>query len=290
MRWMLTSRRLSFLLTAWLTIWLTGAVGAQSPAEPGDAAPRTPTETVQGFYRLLRERRFAEAFELHVCGAAVERLTPQQMADLEPEFLKLSGGIPETLTASGETVTGDDATVFVVVPSGLSANGRSQMTTAPINLIRDAGRWLIGDRETQALAKAHGGDFFKLSEQGVFIKMAENEDALARLLTQLLEVEQAFARSNRGQYGTLQELVLRRGQFREDIAKLLELLDGGEILGHVIEIVLTPDRRDFAIYAVPKRHNYDGRYSFYADRDGVRYRNYGGARIEKNTPGNKGLN
>ncbi|OYT70702.1 MAG: hypothetical protein CFK52_10210 [Chloracidobacterium sp. CP2_5A] len=287
---MTKSWRLNGLLTIWLTAWLTGAVGAQSPAKPSDAAPRSPTETVQTFYRLLRERQFAEAFQLHVCGPAVEKLTPQQMGELEPEFLKLSGGIPETLTASGETVTGDDATVFVVVPSGVAANGRPQMVTAPVGLIRSEGRWLIGDRETQALAQAHGGSFFKLSEEGVFIKMAENEDAMARLLVKLLEVEQVFARNNQGRYGTLQELVMRRGQFRDDVAKLLEIVEGGEPLGHVIEIVVTPDRRDFAIYAVPKRHNYDGRYSFFADRDGVRYRNYGGARIEKDTPGNKILN
>lgn len=287
MRWMTSV----WSPTGWLlTVWLIGAAAAQSPPKPSGTAPRTPTETVQTFYRLLREGRFADAFQLHVCGAAVEKLTPQQMAELEPEFIKLSGGIPETLTATGETVTGDDATVFVVIPAKTAESGRPATTTAPVGLIRSEGRWLIGDRETLALAQAHGGNFFKLSEEGVFVKMAENEDAMARLLVKLLEVEQVFARNNRGQYGTLQELVLRRGQFRDDVAKLLEMLEGGEVLGHVIEIVVAPDRRDFAIYAVPKRHNYDGRYSFYADRDGVRYRNYGGARIEKDTPGNKMLN
>lgn len=232
-----------------------------------------------------------EAFRLHVCGPAVEKLTPQQLAELEPEFLKLVGGIPEKLLTSGETITGDDATVFVVVPTETtSGNQAARTVTAPVGLIRNGGRWLIGDRETQALVLAHGGNFFKLSEEGVFIKMAENEDAMARLITQLLEIEQVFARNNRGQYGTLPELVARRDQFREDIARLLASLEGGEIFGHTIEIEVTPDRRDFAIYAVPKRHNYDGRYSFYADRTGVRYRNYGGVRIEKDTPGNKTLN
>ncbi len=282
------------LLTGWfLAACLVGAALAQSAPKPVDMPPRTPTETVQAFYRLLRERRFTEAFQLHVCGAAVKKLTPEQIAELEPEFIKLSGGIPETLTVTGETVTGDDATVFIVLPPKEPKereNGPTRAETAPVDLIRSGGRWLIGDRETQALAEAHGGNFFKLSEEGVFIKMAENEDAMARLLAKLLEVEQVFARNNRGQYGTLPELVAGRGQFRDDIAKLLEVLDGGEVLGYLIEVVVTPDRRDFAIYAVPKRHNYDGRYSFYADRDGVRYRNYGGARIEKNTPGNKLLN
>ncbi|MCS7078748.1 MAG: hypothetical protein NZ585_01680 [Chloracidobacterium sp.] len=286
MRWMSKAWRPVFLTA----VWLVGGAFGQSPLPQPDAPPRTPTETVQAFYRLLRERRFAEAFQFHVCSVAVEKLTPQQMAELEPEFVRISGGIPETLTVTGETITGDDATVFVVVPVKAAENGRPQTETAPVGLIRSEGRWLIGDRETQALAQAHGGNFFKLSEEGVFVKMAENEDAMARLLMRLLEVEQVFARNNRGQYGTLQELVTRRSQFRDDIAKLLEVLESGEVLGHVIEIVVTPDRRDFAIYAVPKRHNYDGRYSFYADRDGVRYRNYGGARIEKDTPGNKTLN
>ncbi|MFQ3589984.1 MAG: hypothetical protein SNJ67_06695, partial [Chloracidobacterium sp.] len=239
----------------WLTLvftgWFTGAAVAQAPTKAADAPPRTPTETVQAFYSLLRERRFAEAFELHVCGPAVAKLTAQQMADLEPEFLKLSGGIPEKLMTSGETVTGEDATVFVVIPSGIVANGKPQTTTAPIGLILSEGRWLIGDRETQALAVAHGGNFFKLSEEGVFLTMAQNEDAIARLVTQLIEIEQVFARNNRGQYGTLPELIAQRGQFREGIAKILELLQTGEIVGHTIEIVVTPDRRDYAIYVVP---------------------------------------
>ncbi|QUV93898.1 hypothetical protein [Chloracidobacterium aggregatum] len=286
----------SLWLALFLVGWLPGALVAQSPTSPTPTSPTqasalTPTDTVQTFYRLLREQRFTEAFQLHVCGPAVEKMTPQQLAELEPEFLKLIGGIPEKLTTSGETVTGDDATVFVVVPADATPGSQpARTTTAPVGLIRSNGRWLIGDRETQALALAHGGNFFKLSEEGVFVKMTQNEDAMARLVTQLVEIEQVFARNNRGQYGTLPELVTRRDEFREDIARLLASLESGEILGHTITIEVTPDRRDFAVYVVPKRHNYDGRYSFYADRSGVRYRNYGGARIEKDTPGNKTLN
>lgn len=287
-------RMTSLWLALFLVGWLPGALVAQSPTSPTPTSPTqasalTPTDTVQTFYRLLREQRFTEAFQLHVCGPAVE-MTPQQLAELEPEFLKLIG-IPEKLTTSGETVTGDDATVFVVVPADATPGSQpARTTTAPVGLIRSNGRWLIGDRETQALALAHGGNFFKLSEEGVFVKMTQNEDAMARLVTQLVEIEQVFARNNRGQYGTLPELVTRRDEFREDIARLLASLESGEILGHTITIEVTPDRRDFAVYVVPKRHNYDGRYSFYADRSGVRYRNYGGARIEKDTPGNKTLN
>jgi hypothetical protein len=287
MRLKTTSLWLALLLAG----WLTGSAAAQSPTSPKPASGLTPTDTVQMFYRLLREQRLTEAFQLHVCGPAVEKMTPQQLDELKPEFLKLIGKIPEKLTTSGETITGDDATVFVVVPAEAAPGNQSPQTeTASVGLIRSNGRWLIGDRETQALALAHGESFFKLSEEGVFIRMFQNEDAMARLVTQLVEIEQVFARNNRGQYGTLPELVAGRNQFRQDIAQLLAPLESGEILGHTITIEVTPDRRDFAIYAVPKRHNYDGRYSFYADRNGVRYRNYGGARIEKDTPGNKTLN
>ncbi|MGQ9896775.1 MAG: hypothetical protein ACUVR8_04320 [Acidobacteriota bacterium] len=274
-----------------LVIWLTGSVAAQAPTGPPETSALTPTATVQMFYRLLRERRLTEAFQLHVCSPAVEKLTPQQLAELEPEFLKLIGSIPEKLITSGETVTGDDATVFVVITDQTTPGSQSaQPVMAPVELIRSNGRWLIGNREIQALALSHGGNFFKLSEEGVFIRMAQNEDALARLIAQLLEIEQAFARNNQGRYGTLSELVAYRSQFREDIAQLLAPLEGGEIFGHKIDIEVTPDRRDFAVYVVPKQYNYDGRYSFYADRNGVRYRNYGGARIEKDTPDTKILN
>ncbi len=285
-------------ISCWLVFlgisWLADAAFAQSASlstnSPQETFPQTPTETVLAFYRLLREQRLTEAFRLHVCNPAVEKLTDQQLAELEPEFLRLIGGIPEKLVTSGETISGENATVFVVVPDKATSDGQPQMVTAPVGLIRVDGRWLIGDHETRELALAHGSNFFKLSEEGVFIRMAQNEDAMARLLTQLLEIEQVFARNNRGNYATLPELVAHRNQFREDIARVIALLETGEIFGHTIEIVVSPNRRDFAIYAVPKRHNYDGRYSFYADRSGVRYRNHGGARIEKDTPGSKLLN
>jgi hypothetical protein len=59
----------------------------------------------------------------------------------------------------------------------------------------------------------------------------------------------------------------------------------GEFRGYAIETAVSDDRRNFAVHATPKRHNYDGRYSYFGDKDGVRYKNNGGLRLEKNAPG-----
>src|SRR4051812_21097356 len=80
---------------------------------------RTPTETMRDFYRMMRERKFREAFGISIYRAAIEGLSTQEFDDLKPDFDKMavavSEKIPEKVDITGEQISGDAATVFVKV-------------------------------------------------------------------------------------------------------------------------------------------------------------------------------
>lgn len=255
----------------------------------GQTTKPTPGETIQEFYRLLRAKKYVDAFRLHVCAPAVEGLSGQEAAELEDEFTKLAGDIPEKIEVGGESVLGNDATVFVKVPSGEKIDGQQPFISIPVSLILFEGRWLIGDRDTQALANFHKSRFFSLSKSGTFTVMLDNEEKTAKAITSLIEIEQFFAQRNEGKYGTLQELMTSGIVARSDLSLMLEQLQDGEYYGYRFEIELAENRKTYTIHATPIQRNIDGRYSYIADREGVKYRNFGGQKLEKTTPGLKEL-
>ncbi len=259
------------------------------PVSAGQTQKLTPGETIQEFYRLLREKKYVEAFRLHVCASAVEGLSGQEAAELEDEFTKLAGDIPEKIEVGGESVLGNDATVFVKVPSGEKIDGQQPFISIPVSLILFEGRWLIGDRDTQALANFHKSRFFTLSKSGVFTVMLDNEEKAARAITSLIEIEQFFAQRHEGKYGTLQELMTSGIVKRSDLSLMLEQLQDGEYYGYRFEVELPPDRKTYTLYATPIQQNIDGRYSYIADLEGVKFRNHGGQKLQKTTPGLKQL-
>ena len=110
-------------------------------SQPPEA--RTPTQTVSEFYRALRERRFRDAFALSIYKPAIEGLSAEELAELQPEFEKLAAAVPEKIEFGGEQISGDTATVFARV-GGESA----QLEVIP--LMRGAGgAWIFGDAENQ---------------------------------------------------------------------------------------------------------------------------------------------
>src|SRR6187431_819072 len=110
--------RIRVIIFLLLTVLLTPAVLAQ--------APRTPTETMREFYRMMREKKYREAFGISIYRQAIEGLSTQEFEDLKPDFDKMavavSERIPEKVEITGEQVSGDTATVFVKV---VDADGKS---------------------------------------------------------------------------------------------------------------------------------------------------------------------
>lgn len=258
------------------------------PGQSGFAAQvkkLTPGETIQEFYRLLREKKYVDAFRLHVCAPAVEGLSSEDAAELEDEFAKLAGGIPSKIEVGGESVLGNDATVFVKVPAGEKVDGQQPYLSVPVNLVLSEGIWLIGDRETQALAHFHKGRFFSLSRSGTFTAMLDNEEKAAKAITSLIDIEQFFAQRHEGKYGTFQELMNSGIVKRSDLSLMLEQLQDGEYYGYRFEVEFSANRKSYTLFATPIQQNIDGRYSYIADIEGVKFRNYGGQKLEKTTPG-----
>jgi hypothetical protein len=266
-----------------LLILPVGSVPAQSPK-------LSPGETVLQFYRLLREKKYIEAFRLHVCAPAVETMSSEEAAGLQDEFEKVAGEIPEKIELGGESVLGNDATVFVKVPSGEKINGQQPFLSVPVGLILFEGKWLIGDRDTQALAFFHKNKFFSLSQSGVFTVMLDNEEKAGKAITALIEIEQFFTQQHNGKFGTFREILDSKVVVRPDLVRLMEQLQDGEYFGYRFEVEMPEDRRTYTLYATPIQQNIDGRYSYIADREGgVKFRNYGGQKLAKTTPGLKPL-
>src|SRR6476659_4443985 len=107
-------------------------------------APRTPTETMREFYRMMREKKFREAFGMSIYRPAIEGLSAQEFEDLRPDFEKMAVAVSEKIPANvditGEQISGDVATVFVKV---FDAEGKEKVQ--PASLIKINNTWLVGD-------------------------------------------------------------------------------------------------------------------------------------------------
>jgi len=93
-----------------LVLLIVTSMGAFAQNTP---PARTPTETVRDFYRLMRERKFSEAFALTIYKPAIEGLSASELDELRPDFERMGSAIPEQIEVSGEQVSNDVATVFV---------------------------------------------------------------------------------------------------------------------------------------------------------------------------------
>src|ERR1051325_3596963 len=60
-------------------------------------APRTPTETMREFYRMMREKKYREAFGISIYRAAIEGLSAQEYAVLTAAFDKLAVAVSEKI-------------------------------------------------------------------------------------------------------------------------------------------------------------------------------------------------
>ena len=94
-----TNRSKYLFVTALLLVSSFAAI-AQNPQ-------RSPSDTVRDFYRLLRERKFKEAFAISIYRPAIEGLSQQEFEELRPDFEKMAIAvvekIPELVNRSAAT-------------------------------------------------------------------------------------------------------------------------------------------------------------------------------------------
>lgn len=224
-------------------------------------AQRTPTETVREFYKMMREKKFREAFAMSIYRPALEGLSSQEFEDLRPDFEKLAIAITERIPANmdvtGEQVSGDSATVFVKV---LDADGKEKVE--PAGLIKVDNVWIIGDKENFALVKKEGKKFFFEA------RINAHHDDVQNMLTRISLAQVAYSQSHQGKFGNIAELIAA-GLIPKD-------LEGTETTGYRFQVLRTADAKAWYATAEPAQHGRSGRLSFYLDASGVRSGDVGG--------------
>jgi hypothetical protein len=252
-------RRLAALVIALALFAAPAGAGASSSAPQA----RTPTETVREFYKLMREGRFREAFAISIYRPAVEGLSDQELGELRPDFEKMGGAIPEKIEVSGEQISGDTATVFVRIADA----DKTTTEAEPVTLVRDAGVWIVGDRDNQQIVRQAGKQFF--FEARIQTHHGEVQDVLQRInLAQI-----AYASTHNNLYGDLAALIAA-GLVPKDVG-------ASESTGYRFHVTLSKDAKSWAAGAEPVRYGQTGRLSFLLDKAGIRSADTGGKPLSK---------
>jgi hypothetical protein len=222
---------------------------------------RTPTETMRDFYRMMREKKFREAFGISIYRPAIEGLSTQEFEDLRPDFEKMavavSEKIPSQVDITGEQISGDVATVFVKV---LDAEGKEKVE--PATLIKIDNAWVVGDKESLEMVRKAGKKFF--FEARINAHHSDVQD----LLTRISLAQVVYGQSHNGQFGNTAELITA-GLIPKDI-------EGTESTGYRFQIFRSTDGKSWYATAEPAQHGRTGRLSFYLDASGVRSGDVGG--------------
>jgi hypothetical protein len=222
---------------------------------------RSPSDTVRDFYRLLREKKFREAFGISIYRPAIEALTSQEFEELRPDFEKMSLAvverIPEKLSITGEQISGDVATVFVNV---LDADAKEKVE--PASLVKIDNAWIVGDRENLELVRKAGKQFFFEA------RINAHHNDVQDMMTRISLAQVAYGQSHNGQFGNMMELVAA-GLVPKDI-------EGTESTGYRFQINKSADGKMWYATAEPVQYGRSGRLSFHLDSAGVRSGDNGG--------------
>ena len=227
------------------------------PAAPQAAAqPATPGAGVRAYYTALKESRVRDAMLMSVLRPAVESLSADELKEFESDFARLAATAPADFEITGEQLSGEEATVFVRTGEG------KELKVDPVNLIRDRGAWVVGDRDSAAEVKKLGRKF--LFEKRIEAHESEAEDMLKRIQA----AELAYSLQNAGSFADLGKLVTA-GYVPQDIL-------GTETTGYRFTVNTSPDAKAYAAHAEPERYGRTGRLSFYMDGSGIRKKDSGG--------------
>ncbi len=246
-------RRTPALCCALLTLLL-----ASSTTVFAQNTPRTPTEVTREFYKMMREKKFREAFGMSIYRIAVEGLTQQEYEDLRPDFEKMAFAVKEAvIDVTGEQISGDTAAVFVKVPN---PDGKDKIE--PVPLIKLDNVWIIGDKDNLELVKKQGKRFFFET------RITAHHNDVQDMMTRITLAQVVYSQGHNGQFGNMAELV-SGGLIPKDI-------EGIETTGYRFQVIRSADGKSWYATAEPAQYGRTGRLSFYLDASGVRSGDNGG--------------
>jgi len=239
---------------------------APAPAQaPATDAPDAPASVVRSFYKALNERRFREAFALSVYRAAVEGLSAEEFEDLRPDFERNAAHVPPTVEVTGEVVNGDAASVFIK-PIDRGEEARSE----EVRLIREGGRWLVGERAALDAVNRDGKNFFFRA------RLEAHHEEVERMLGRIAAAQLIHGAQNGGQFGDLAALI-RSGMVPQDLL-------GTESTGYRFTVMLGKGGRTWGARAEPERYSRTGQLSFYSDASGIQKKDNGGKPLKTSAP------
>jgi hypothetical protein len=219
----------------------------QKTAPAAQVIGRTPSDTVRDFYRLMRERRFREAFALSVLWPAVEGMSAQELEEFKPDFEQRALEVPPEVVLTGEQVSGDEATVFMK----LGTDDAPQVV--PVFLVRERGAWLVGGADDLKAVKKQGKKFFYEA------RINAHHDEVENMMRRIATAQLIYSAQHGGQYADLAELV-KGGLVPQDIQT-------PATTGYRFRV--TPAGKAFSAGAEPARYGQTGRLSFYIDQTGA---------------------
>jgi hypothetical protein len=245
------TRRGVVIVAAAALLWsVSTSTFAQTP-------PRSPSDTVREFYKAMHEKRFREAFALSIYRPAIDPLKPQEFEDLRPDFEKMAAILPQQVDLGGEQISGELATVFVKVKE---ADKPEQLE--PVPLILADGRWIVGDKENQAVVKKAGKQFFFDARINI------HHDEVQQMLTRVSLAELLYSQQHDGRFADLATLI-RLGLLPKD-------LEGTESTGYRFHVNAPDGGKAWNAAAEPARYGRTGKLSFFLDASGVRSSDTGG--------------
>jgi hypothetical protein len=216
------------------------------------APPRSPSDTVREFYNAMRERRIREAFALSIWKAAIEGLKPNDFAELQPDFERAAGKIPDKVEITGEQISGAVATVFMKVPND---DNPAQFEAAPIPLMLVSGQWIIGDKDNLEIVKKAGSRFFFET------RIETHHTDVDALLRRILVVQLAYSQNHDGLFADLPTLI--------SIGYMPKDIEGTESTGYHFHLILGKDAKSYVAGAEPAKYGRSGRLSFSLDQTGI---------------------
>jgi hypothetical protein len=209
-----------------------------------------PTVAVKEFYRAMKERRFRDAIMMSNWRSAVETLSSQEVEDLKTDFEALAAQAAGVET-TGEQISGEQASVFV--------KGADPETGAAkvdeIKLRRENGKWVIvmGDAQTESVVRREGKNYF-------FNLRIENHHAYVNdLLQEVIKAEMIYSLGHAGLFTDLKTLVSE---------KLLQPEILGTETGYRFRLMLSDDKKKYAVNAEPVQYGKTGRLSFLLESSG----------------------
>ena len=205
-----------------------------------------PADTVRAFYKLLRDKKFREAFFLTNLRPAIEGLTEAELKDFSLDFEVIAGQIPAEIEINGEIVTGDQATVTANLPN--DDGDKNEIQTIKLNKVN--GIWVImtADEEAAKKIREQGKNYF------YNLRIDTHEEEARKMLERISKAELAHSLQNGGVCADMQTLIAA-GLLPPDIATSAST-------GYNYVINLTGDKRSYNATATPAEYGKSGKLSF----------------------------